>query len=303
MSRTPFDEFSKSLFEVLLTQAGQVNLNREVSGESRWIDVYFSPNPGYEPDPSLGLLGQLALTPCLFEPFRNPPSPAEIRSCILKNLLVQAELERQTKQDNSDTRPARLWVLTPTLSKRVLNQFGAQPAREWPAGVYSLAEGLQTGMVVLHHLPLEPETLWLRLLGRGKVQKRAVEEVIQLPEGSRKRQDALRLLIGWKIQVEISGTTEEREAMMPLLQAYLEWEQKTKLEGKQEGKQEGRQEGRQEGEVGLILRQLQRKIGQPTSTQVSQIQGMSIDQLETLGEALLDFTTAEDLTQWLNNLA
>jgi predicted transposase YdaD len=69
----------------------------------------------------------------------------------------------------------------------------------------------------------------------------------------------------------------------------------------QEIKSEGRQEGRREEGLNLILRLLNRRIGE-ISPQLSQrIQSLSIEQLENLGEALLDFNSREDLEQWLRN--
>jgi predicted transposase YdaD len=70
-------------------------------------------------------------------------------------------------------------------------------------------------------------------------------------------------------------------------------------EGHQEGHQEGRQEGRQEGERSLILKQLDRKLGSISADLRSQVESLSVSQLEALGEALLDFSSIEDLKTWL----
>ncbi len=67
----------------------------------------------------------------------------------------------------------------------------------------------------------------------------------------------------------------------------------------QRGVQRGRQEGRQEGEVLLTLRQLSRKFGPLSDDLTQQIRRLSIPQLESLAEALLDFETPIDLTAWL----
>jgi predicted transposase/invertase (TIGR01784 family) len=64
---------------------------------------------------------------------------------------------------------------------------------------------------------------------------------------------------------------------------------------------EAKEEGRQEGESALILRLLSRRIGEVTPEQRSQIQALSINQLEALGEALLDFTKPGDLEEWLRS--
>jgi predicted transposase YdaD len=61
----------------------------------------------------------------------------------------------------------------------------------------------------------------------------------------------------------------------------------------------GIQEGRQKGELALILRQLARRIGPIAPSQETQIRNLSLAQLEELGEALLDFSQASDLENWL----
>ncbi|UJB73332.1 Rpn family recombination-promoting nuclease/putative transposase (plasmid) [Acaryochloris sp. 'Moss Beach'] len=59
------------------------------------------------------------------------------------------------------------------------------------------------------------------------------------------------------------------------------------------------QEAYQEGEQSLVLRLLNRRIGDIAPELQSQIQSLSLDQLEALGEALLDFTEPADLVNWL----
>jgi predicted transposase YdaD len=71
-------------------------------------------------------------------------------------------------------------------------------------------------------------------------------------------------------------------------------------EGKAEGKAEGKQEGKQEGEAQLIIRQVNRRCGILSPNQEAQIRSLDLNQLESLGEALLDFTTIADLEAWLN---
>ncbi|PZV28212.1 MAG: hypothetical protein DCF12_00345 [Snowella sp.] len=61
------------------------------------------------------------------------------------------------------------------------------------------------------------------------------------------------------------------------------------------------QEGEQKGEVSLILRLLTRRFGEIQLPIKQQIQGLSISQLELLGESLLDFTELQDLMNWLEN--
>ncbi len=71
----------------------------------------------------------------------------------------------------------------------------------------------------------------------------------------------------------------------------------------QEGEQKGRQEGRQEGILALTLRQLQRRIGALDAETEARIRELSFEQLEQLGEALLDFSQPDDLAAWLRAYA
>jgi predicted transposase YdaD len=66
--------------------------------------------------------------------------------------------------------------------------------------------------------------------------------------------------------------------------------------------QEILREGEQKGllrERSLILKQLIRRVGNLSPEITAQLQNLSIEQLEALGEALLDFSQPEDLVTWL----
>jgi predicted transposase YdaD len=67
----------------------------------------------------------------------------------------------------------------------------------------------------------------------------------------------------------------------------------------QEAKQEGRQEGRQEGEIRLLIRQLSRRFGKISDRRIQVINSLTLEQLDDLGEALLDFSELADLDNWL----
>jgi predicted transposase YdaD len=59
------------------------------------------------------------------------------------------------------------------------------------------------------------------------------------------------------------------------------------------------QEGRTEEARSLVLRQLAHRVGTLPSTVEDQVQGLVLPQLEALGEALLNFSGLDDLTDWL----
>ena len=69
--------------------------------------------------------------------------------------------------------------------------------------------------------------------------------------------------------------------------------------GLNDGKVTGKAEGIEEGGRSLILRQLNRRIGAIPDRTIDRINKLSITRLESLGEALLDFSAIDDLTTWL----
>lgn len=60
---------------------------------------------------------------------------------------------------------------------------------------------------------------------------------------------------------------------------------------------------KEEGEKSLVLRLLAKKVGELPQEARSQVESLSLEQLENLGEALLDFTSMSDLNAWLAALS
>jgi hypothetical protein len=245
MTRNKFDQFSKEFLEELLSPLGTVEKSLEVLGTSRLVDLYFAPiAPAMTEPRMLGLLDKIAVTPCLLEPFRNPPTATEVKDCLLKLLSVHADVQRRTQRDDeaaSDSDLPRLWILASSISRNLVERFAAISSESWPAGVYWLGEALCTALVAINQLPQTEDTLWLRLLGKGATQEQAITEVLALPKGDLRRNRILQLLAGWKITLEINNPVDdaERGVLMVLSQAYLEWEKATEERGIQEGIQQG----------------------------------------------------------------
>ncbi|MEB3327881.1 MAG: DUF4351 domain-containing protein [Candidatus Sericytochromatia bacterium] len=81
----------------------------------------------------------------------------------------------------------------------------------------------------------------------------------------------------------------------PHVRAYVE-------ELRAEGEARGLVQGRQQEALRVVLRQLGRRIGLPGPEVQEQLASLTVEQLEDLGEALLDFARAEDLSAWLSAL-
>jgi hypothetical protein len=244
MTRFIYDQFSKDYFEELLKPYGKVLIPRRVTAEVRQIDIFFSPtqpNTNIEP---LGLLGRFAAAPAIFEPFRNAASPDEICDCILKLLEVKGELRREAKRNKTpllDSAIPKLWILTPTASVDLLSGLGASGAQDWGSGVYLMPKTLRTAIVVIHQLPRNPETLWLRILGRGKVQSQAIDEFVALPATHRMRKVGLELLYNLQQNLRANQNLEQddTELIMRLAPLYQQDRELARLEGRKEGQLEG----------------------------------------------------------------
>jgi hypothetical protein len=241
MTRFPYDQFAKDYLKELLQPLGEIETSKKVPAEIREIDVYFSPSPQANSDTiELGLLRQLATQPALFEPFRNAVKVGEIRSCMNKLLYIIADIERQNKRDNTrilETELPRLWILSPTASTSILEGFKASlDQTNYGAGVYFLGDYLRTAIIAIHQLPRTPETLWLRLLGKGQVQQQAIVELETLPQDNPLRSKAIDLLLSLKTTLEINQNTDEedRELLMNLSPIYLEKLAEAEQKGRQE---------------------------------------------------------------------
>jgi hypothetical protein len=295
MTRFRFDQFSKQYLEELLTPLGEVTIGKELLGEARQIDVWFVPNPQSAAGDELGLLGHLIKTPCLLEPYRSPPKPSEIRDCLLKLFLTHSEFQRQAKRDNTRLDEAtlpRLWVLASSTSENLLRGFSTHTDEpNWGTGIYFLGDHIHAAIIAINQLPETQETLWLRLLGKGHTQEQAIRELIALSRENSFRSRALELLASWRITIETAELidVETQELIMQLSPAYTKWREETL------------QEGQQEGEARLVLRLLDRRVGELSPEVRSQIQSLSLPQLESLGEALLDFSQPSDLQDWLRS--
>ncbi|AFY88043.1 Rpn family recombination-promoting nuclease/putative transposase [Chroococcidiopsis thermalis] len=99
-----------------------------------------------------------------------------------------------------------------------------------------------------------------------------------------------------------SKSQREVEEMLGITLKETQVYREIKQEGIQEGEQRGREQGREEGEKSLVLRQLSRRVGELPQEARSRIESLSLEQLENLGEALLDFTSITDLQAWLEAL-
>jgi predicted transposase YdaD len=145
-----------------------------------------------------------------------------------------------------------------------------------------------------------------RNIGQRKVWKFALTR--RLYEKGYQRQEILDLyrFIDW---VMILPEAVERE-FWQALQAFEEERKVTYVtnaerfgfeRGIERGIEQGIEQGVTQEARSLVLRLLSRRIGMIAPNVESQIATLSVSQLESLGEALLDFSNAADLDEWLRS--
>ena len=136
----------------------------------------------------------------------------------------------------------------------------------------------------LYRLPIQQVLVLLRPPVEGTVIESAFVHV-QLLAGLRFNKSLIRQIF--------------REGIMRESVIYQEILQEGEQKGERLGEERGILKGKLEGEQTVILRQLARRIGEISPELQSQIQSLSLYQLEALADALLDFSSLADLRTWL----
>lgn len=150
---------------------------------------------------------------------------------------------------------------------------------------------------------LQAPGLWpFAVLGQAANREAVLRDVASRIEGLRKRRDQSNLAASTAI---LAGLILEKGVIQRILREEIMEEsviyQEIKAAGLEEGRQQGLQQGLQQ-EANLILRQLNRRLGQVSATVEAQIRQLPLAELEDLGEALLDFETESDLLDWLEKV-
>ncbi|MGK7920581.1 MAG: hypothetical protein AB4080_11310 [Trichodesmium sp.] len=306
MTRFIHDQFAKQYLTELLSDRGQVETSKDISGEIRQADVYFIP---YSKTPEnlldLGLLEKIAVNVCVIEPFRNAVTPSEIRSCLGKLFDICAGLEREFNRKNPQTDEINLpllWIITPTISETIIAGVGAVNDPEFSSpGIYTLPNIFRTKIVAVHQLPKTEETLWLRMLGKGKVQKEAIEELRNLPVDNPLYFNVLELVYNLLTMLELNQglEPEDKELIMELSPVYLQRLENATQQGIQQGIQQGRQEGRQEEKRLIVENLLRVRFGSLDDQLLGIIEQLLALPSEELSRLILELSREELLAKFL----
>ncbi|MBO1068403.1 MAG: Rpn family recombination-promoting nuclease/putative transposase [Dolichospermum sp. DEX189] len=199
-----------------------------------------------------------------------------------------------------------------------LNQF--KPVQDWQAVALFAKRSLDVGELTAYQQELvnsgRIKRIYLDELPPGSIGMGLIELIVsqeaQAPElvktlmartkteveNDREKQGIIELLETVLLSKFSQLSRQEIEAMFLVSDIK---QTRVYQEAKQEGRQEGREEGRQNGELILLIRQLSKRFGKLKDIYIENINSLNIEQLEKLGEALLDFTDINDLETWLKS--
>jgi hypothetical protein len=248
MTQAVHDTFTKEWLKQMLFDYGDIEVEVQVRSEVRTIDILFFPaNQALNNLADLGLLGQILLEPAAIEAFRNAVPEWEIHNCRNKRFSLHNELARAAQQNHQPFpkhQHPNLWITTPTFSKTLQKSLKAETKVPWGKGIYFLCDSDRTAVIAIHELPKTRDTLLLRLLGKGKVQTDAIQELLALPPKHPYRQVTLENIAILRINLEMrqNKTKQIKEVIMNLSPAYEKWRQETLAEGEARGEAQGQKQ-------------------------------------------------------------
>lgn len=193
--QAPFDTLAKVLIDGLLSPECSVNIDAEITAEPLYADVVVDPPADVSSLASKGMLGKIAIEPCVIEVFSDTPSLRDVDRCLARASLLRAESGRDRA----------LWVISPGVAESFIEGWRLRRSRTGVRGVYRSAVERAPRLVVVSELPRTRATLALRLMGRRATLIEALEDVRLLDDDAWERSLILRALL--RVRDDLSRMT------------------------------------------------------------------------------------------------
>ena len=286
-----FDQLAKSILAALLRLVATVETAREIStpvdprygGHVLIADVWAEPNDlttSYLEQ--LGVLGRMVgLGACLIEPFSQPPRLRDIRSCILKQYSLDHQQARKaSRKKRPEPAFPRLWVISYGKPQTVIQEMNLETMDGWPHGFWQREDFDAFHVINVRELPKTAETMFLRLLGRGRTFSEAVRELFTEPQHAWARELLTPLLIAFRSEIPQDSLEEEdMEALRELDIVYQEWEKRVKGDERRE----------------VLLELLAQQFGEVPETVRQRIEQADSDDLKRWTGRVIRATAPEDI--------
>ena len=149
----------------------------------------------------------------------------------------------------------------------------------------------QPGEAFLTAPGLLPYAVLSQATNKEEVLTRVVAQIQQV--GDRRQESNLTAATGILAGLQLSQTVIDRLIRSEIMRESVIYQQIY-----QEGVASGEERWRREEAVALVLKQLTRKLGNLAPAFTSQVRDLPVEEVESLGEALLDFQSIADLESW-----
>jgi hypothetical protein len=263
--RTRFDRLAKGILEAALAPVGEVRTQEEIHGEVQAADVLFRPTAPRADVAHLGLLGRIASTSCLIEPFHATPGSEAVLDCVDKHLTLRRNRMREARKAGHGPDLPALWLLSTGRPRSVLTGLRFAPLRGWPPGVWRGPPLLSLYLVVLRDLPETRATLPLRLLGAGPAFLRVARELPDLPHDAWEPRAFVEQLIAYTDEVAQnpdSASEDDMSTAEELKSIYKDWEQRVRNEGMEKGIEQGMEKGMEKAMREALVSSYQARFGE-----------------------------------------
>lgn len=301
----PHDQRFKAGFAVLMELIAEVELERAVHIAPPRIDATFEPRPGVRV-PELGLLDRMgALGPGMIEYYSSTVRSGSFETCLRKRLDYAHERQvTAARQALAEPASPRLWIVSTGHPRKALADYEARPMDGWPAGCFHTRAVDRAHLVVLRDLPETPDTLALRLFGRGRTLQRALEELAALPAEHLLRRRLQPVMLAFQNQiVQDIGRFQAMNVLDRVHSVYDEWHREAvesgrragHKEGRKEGRKAGHKEGRREGQEQVLCKLLTQRFGPLPEDIRTRLRRADAESLERWLERLLSAPSLEAL--------
>ena len=280
VTRTRFDQAGKQLVRDALEGHCSVETDAEVPADTRRIDLWVTPREASAPLPDHpGLLGRITSGSVTLEFFHNTPSGEELRVCLIKHGEFRHFLSRRKTLPPLPIQ----WVISSGRPDDGIKGLGFRPLAGGLHGIYESPPLHWTRLVVVSELPVERDTLLMRVLGAGSVQKQAIAEVQALPAEAPERTLVLPILVRLRLTVPSDPeqqTSDDQEFLMLTEDIVDKW----------------RREAIQEGERKVLLRLLRRRFGAEVDGEIERrVAAAPVEQVEAWADRVLSAGTLTEL--------
>ncbi len=220
------------LFRAFTAGNPSILVNPEIIAEAELVDLLFEPDR-CKSRAHLGLLGSLVFAPSIIDCLRWTPTADDVQNSLSQWLrwnsentggivaieappVDETEAEAEFEAAAERVVDRLLLVIVPSITEDLLDGFGIRPSTHLP-GLYQFPPAYCTQIIVTSELPEHLSTLWLRLLGRGRTQRTAIQELIDLDPEQPLRTTALQSFQQWYRLLSQGQMGKESKLLMQLL--------------------------------------------------------------------------------------